>query len=85
MLSVTYSGDDADRSFDLFTNDTLLATQELVAEKRGEFVEKSYAIPAAVLASAPEGRIIVKFVARKGPAGGVYDVRLLRPAGRASD
>ena len=78
VLSITYSGDDADRSFNLLANDTLLATQELVAEKRGEFVEKSYAIPAAVLASAPEGRIIVKFVARKGPAGGVYDVRLLR-------
>ncbi len=85
VLSVTYSGDDADRSFDLFANDTLLATQELVAEKRGEFVEKSYAIPAAVLGTAPEGHIIIKFVAKKGLAGGIYDVRLLRSAGQASN
>ena len=81
LLSVTYSGDDFDRSFDLLANDALLTTQELVAEKRGEFIEKSYAIPAAVLAAAVEGRITVKFVARKGLAGGVYDVRLLRSAG----
>jgi hypothetical protein len=80
VLAVTYSGDDAERSFDVFANDTLLATQELAAEKPGEFVEKTYPLPAALLAAAPEGRLIVKFVARKGLAGGVYDVRLLRPA-----
>ncbi len=78
-LSVTYSGDDAGRTFDIFANDTLVATQDLVAEKRGEFVEKRYDVPAAVLASAADGRVTIKFVARKGLAGGVYDVRLLRP------
>ena len=77
-LSVTYSGDDSDRAFDLFANNTLIATQELAAEKRGEFIEKFYAIPAPVLAAAPGGRVTVKFVARKWLAGGVYDVRLVR-------
>jgi DUF1680 family protein len=81
VLSATYSGDDSGRIFDVFANDTLIATQELVAEKRGEFIEKSYAIPADVIASAPEGRVTIKFVARKGLAGGVYDVRLLRFTG----
>ena len=79
-LSVTYSGDDSDRSFDILVNDTLLATQELTAEKRGEFIEKSYPLPAAILAAATEGRLTIKFVARKGLAGDVYEVRLLRAA-----
>ena len=81
VLSVTYSGNDAGRSFDIFANDTLIATQELVAEKPGEFVEKLYEIPAAVLASAPDGRVTIKFVAKVQLAGGVFDVRLLRPEG----
>ena len=80
VLAVTYSGDDAERSFDVLANNTLLATQELAAEKPGEFIEKTYPLPAALLTAATEGRITVKFVARKGPAGGVYDVRLLRAA-----
>ena len=79
VLAVTYSGDDSDRIFDIFANDTLIATQNLVAEKPGEFVEKSYPLPAAVLASAPDGRVTIKFVAKQWLAGGVYDVRLLRP------
>ena len=81
VLSVTYSGNDAGRSFDIFANDTLIATQDLVAEKPGEFVEKLYAIPVAVLASAADGRVTIRFVAKAQLAGGVFDVRLLRPEG----
>ncbi|HNX95441.1 MAG TPA: glycoside hydrolase family 127 protein [Holophaga sp.] len=77
-LSVTYSGDDAGRMFDIFANNSLVATQQLVAEKRGAFVEKLYKIPAAVLASAPNHLITIRFVGRQGLAGGIYDVRLLR-------
>ena len=77
-LSVTYSGSDAGRQFDILANGTLIATQELVGEKIGEFVEKRYEIPSAVVASAPDGRVTIRFVARKGLAGGVFDVRLLR-------
>jgi hypothetical protein len=79
-LSVTYSGDDSGRTFDILANDTAITTQELKAEKRGNFIEKRYTIPAAVLASAPEGRVTIKFVARNGLAGGVYDVRLMKPS-----
>ncbi len=77
-LSITYSGDDSGRTFDIFANDTLIATQNLTAEKRGFFIEKLYSIPAEVLASAPDGKLTIKLVARKWLAGGVYDVRLLR-------
>lgn len=78
-ISVTYSGDDSGRTFDIFANDVLIATQELNAEKRGEFIEKRYEIPSGVLASAPEDRVTIKFVAQRRLAGGVYDVRLLKP------
>lgn len=78
ILAVTYSGSDSGRQFDIFANGTLIATQELVGEKFGEFIEKQYAIPTAVIASAPDGRVTVRFVARQVLAGGLFDVRLLR-------
>ncbi|HNX05075.1 MAG TPA: glycoside hydrolase family 127 protein, partial [Opitutales bacterium] len=77
-LSVTYSGDDAGRVFDIHANGVLVATQELTAEKRSEFIEKRYEIPAAVLADARDGRITIRFEGRNTLAGGLYDVRLLR-------
>ncbi len=78
ILSVTYSGDDNGRVFDIFANGTLVATQELTAERRGHFIEKSYIIPASVLEAAKDGRIRIRFEARKVLAGGLYEVRLLR-------
>jgi len=78
-LAVTYSGNDSGRQFDIFANGTLIATQELVGEKLGEFVEKQYPLPDAVLAAASDGRVTIRFVARKVLAGGVFDIRLLRP------
>ena len=77
-LAVTYSGNDTGRTFDVFVNDTLLATQELKGEKPGKFFEVRYPIPAAALADAKDGKVIVKFVGRQTLAGGLYDVRLLR-------
>jgi len=82
-LSVTYSGDDSGRTFDILANDTLLATQELNAEKRGDFIEKRYPIPSTLLASAQNGRITITFQAVKGLAGGLYDVRLMMPGSNA--
>jgi hypothetical protein len=54
-----------------------VATQQLVAEKSGEFIEKNYRLPDAVLAAAKDGRVVVRFVAKQGLAGGLFDVRLL--------
>ncbi len=77
-LAVTYWGGDNGRTFDIFANDTLLATQELKAEKPGQFFEKRYPIPAEVLAAAKDARVTVKFVVKVSFAGGVFDVRLMK-------
>jgi hypothetical protein len=79
ILPSPIRGSDTGRSFDIIANDTLLATQELKSEKPGAFIEKRYSIPARVLAGAEDGRVTIKFVAKAGLAGGVFDVRLLRP------
>ena len=78
VLSVTYSGSDSGRQFDILANGTVIATQELVGEKAGEFVEKHYEIPAAIVGAAPDNHLTIQFVAKKFLAGGVFDVRLLR-------
>jgi hypothetical protein len=77
-LSVTYSGGDRDRRFDILVNGKLLAAEQLNGAKPGQFFEKRYPIPADILPAA-DGRVTVKFAASTGLAGGVYDVRLLRP------
>lgn len=77
-LSVTYSGGDRGRRFDVFVNGSLIAKEELKGEQPGEFVEKRYSIPADVLAAA-NGRLVVKFVGIESLAGGIFDLRLLRP------
>jgi DUF1680 family protein len=80
-LEVTYSGDDAGRTFDILVNDVLVATQELRGDKRGRFFEVLYPLPESALANAKDGKLIVRFVAKETLAGGLYDVRLLRPGG----
>jgi DUF1680 family protein len=78
-LAVTYSGGDRDRNFDILVNGKLLAAERLTGTKPGQFFEKHYPIPSDLLAAAPEGRVTVRFAAQAGLAGGVFDVRLLRP------
>lgn len=79
-LAVTYSGWDRDRNFDVFADDTLLATERLKGEKPGEFFERRYPLPAAVISAAANSRIAIRFSAHPGSlAGGVFDVRLMRP------
>jgi hypothetical protein len=43
------------------------------------FIEKRHPIPSDVLQAAGSGRLTVRFVAKRGLAGGLYDVRLLEP------
>jgi DUF1680 family protein len=78
-LAVTYWGGDRGRIFDIFANDKHLATQKLRAEKPGQFVEKRYSIPAGVISAAPDRRMTIKFVADVMVAGGIFDVRLMKP------
>jgi DUF1680 family protein len=83
-LVVTYWGGDGGRTFDILANGTLLATQELKAEKPGEFIEKRYPIHSDVLAAAADGRVTIKFVAKVWVAGGIFDLRLARANGSAA-
>ncbi len=78
-LSVTYSGDDRGRTFDILVNKTVIATQRLTGEAPGRFVDKRYPIPSEVLQAAGKDRLTVQFVATRWLAGGLYDVRLLKP------
>ncbi|HOQ05311.1 MAG TPA: glycoside hydrolase family 127 protein [Anaerohalosphaeraceae bacterium] len=79
ILSVTYSGDDRGREFDILVNGTVIATQQLTGEKPNHFIEKRYPIPAEILRAAAGKRLTVRFAAKRWLAGGLYDVRLLRP------
>lgn len=79
ILAVTYSGDDRGREFDISVNDKVIATQSLTGEKPNHFIEKRYPIPSEILQAAGNDRLSVRFTAKRWLAGGVYDVRLLKP------
>ena len=70
VLSVTYSGDDRDREFDILVNGAVIATQRLTGEEPNHFIEKRYPTPSDVLQSAGNGRLTVRFVAKRWLAGG---------------
>jgi DUF1680 family protein len=78
-LAVTYSGDDRGREFDILVNGKLIATQKLTGVKPQGFVEKRYPIPAELLQAAGGDRLTIKFEAKQFLAGGVFDLRLLKP------
>ena len=79
ILAVKYSGDDRGREFDISVNGTVIATQRLTGERPNHFVEKRYPIPSEILQAAGNGRLTVRFTAKRWLAGGLYDVRLLKP------
>jgi uncharacterized protein len=84
-LAVTYSGWDRNRNFDIFADDTLLATERLKGEKPGEFFERRYPLPVGVISATANGRVTIRLSAHPGSlAGGVFDVRLMRPATTAN-
>lgn len=78
-LVVTYWGGDRDRTFEIRANGVLLAVEKLTGARPGEFFEQRYSIPDAVLAAAPDGRVQVRFTAQTGLAGGIFDLRLMKP------
>lgn len=78
-LVVAYWGGDRGRKFDIFSNGKLLATEHLDGSKQGLFFEQRYPLPADVLATATNNRVTIQFTAPNGLAGGVFDVRLMKP------
>jgi hypothetical protein len=79
ILAVTYSGDDRGCEFDILVNGTVIATQRLTGEKPNHFIEKCYPIASEILQAAGNDRLTVRFVVKRQLAGGLYDVRLLKP------
>ncbi|MCX6937746.1 MAG: glycoside hydrolase family 127 protein [Verrucomicrobia bacterium] len=77
-LEVTYWGGDSGRVFDIFANGQLLATQELKADQPGKFFSVRYPLPTEVLAASKDGRVVVRFAARKWTVGGLFDLRLMK-------
>lgn len=80
-LEVTYWGGDRNREFVIQVNGTQVGAEQWNSPKPGQYVEKRYPIPATVLDAATNGRVTIKFSGASGSqVGGVYDVRLMKPA-----
>jgi DUF1680 family protein len=79
-LAITYWGGDTGCAYDILAKGELLATETVDNAKPGQYFEKRYSLPAKVLSGATTGRITIKFSAKPGAtAGGIYDVRLMKP------
>ena len=77
---VTYFGNDVNRTFNILVDNVLLKTIKLENGNRGKFYSQEYEIPAELIRQDTDGVLTVKFEAAPGSiAGGVYDVRLLKP------
>lgn len=79
-LMVTYSGSDVNRTFNILIDNQLLKTIKLEDGMRGKFYSREYDIPAEWIQNDTDGVLTIKFEAAPGSmAGGIYDVRLLKP------
>jgi len=79
-LMVTYSGGDVNRTFNIMIDNQLLKTVKLEDGMRGKFYSREYEIPAEWIQKDTDGVLTIKFEAAAGSmAGGIYDVRLLKP------
>jgi len=79
-LMVTYCGSDVNRRFNILIDNELLKTIRLEDGSRGKFYSREYDIPADLILRDTDGVLTVKFEAAAGSmAGGIYDVRLLKP------
>jgi hypothetical protein len=79
-LSITYSGNDVNRTFNILVDNQLIQTVKLEDGQRGKFYSREYSIPADLIRRDADGVLTVKFEAAPNSiAGGIYDVRLLKP------
>jgi len=80
ILMVTYCGNDVNRIFNILVDNILLKTIKLENGFRGKFYSQEYEIPAELIRQDTDGVLNVKFeAALRSMAGGIYDVRLLKP------
>jgi DUF1680 family protein len=77
-LQLTYWGNDkVGRNFDVLVDGVVVGSESLNAEKPGAFVERNYALPAALLNG--KESVVVRLQAKVGAiAGGVFGGRILR-------
>lgn len=78
-LEIVCWGGDTGRAFDVFVGETRITNVELKNEKPGEFVTKRFPIPKNLLSQAKDGKLTVKFTATQWVAGGIFDVRFMKP------
>lgn len=77
-LICTYWGmDNRGRVFDIFVNDTLLATEDLNKYKESRFYQILYAVPRSLTENKQE--VLIRFIPKpNNSAGPVYNVRITR-------
>ena len=84
-LIVTYwGGETSEHRFDIFVNDTKIASQNLLRNKPGEFFDIAYDIPFNLIVGQTDAggqkvdKVTVRFVASPGSvAGGIFGVRIM--------
>ncbi|MBN2069684.1 MAG: glycoside hydrolase family 127 protein [Opitutales bacterium] len=77
-LSVTYSGEDSGRTFEISVNGVVIATEELDGSNGYKLFDKHYPLPSEIIDAAADNKLTVRFRAVKELAGGIYGLRLLR-------
>jgi len=78
-LAIVCWGGDTGRAFDVLIGETRIASVELKNEKPGEFITRRFSIPENLLSQAKDGKLTVKFTATKWVAGGIFDLRFMKP------
>lgn len=74
-LVITYWGSDSGRRFDVLVNDQKIASEELAAEKPGEFYDRVFPLSGALVSG--KTNVTVKIQASPQTwAGGIYGVRI---------
>lgn len=74
-LVITYWGSDSGRRFDVFVDDEKIASAELTGDKPGEFYDRVFRLPAALVGG--KTNVTVKIQASSDTwAGAVYGVRI---------
>lgn len=80
-LVCTFWGSDVGRRFDIFADGELIGSQTLQNNKPGEFFSVRFAIPSHLVQGKTNAlgqkvdRVTIKFVAKRGVAGGIFGVR----------
>lgn len=78
LLQLTYYGKDANKKFDIYVNDVLVASEELKGENGDKFFEVDYEIPRSAIKT-DASPLTVRFTGKDGlKTADIYFIRLLR-------